>query len=151
VVGTVAAIVVIIAAIALWPHKTPQPEPDAQTTSQPATPAEAPPQRTTKPQTLKGSVAERAIPDVPGRASRTIRGKVDVRVRVSVDPNGVVSNATFDREGPSRYFGNIALETARKWRFKPPQVDGHPVASVWILRFDFRQTKTDVTPVEVTP
>ena len=89
------------------------------------------------------------MPDDRIHADRTIRGKVAVRVRVAVDREGNVSDASYDMPGPSRYFANIALEAARKWRFSPPQVNGSPAPSVWILRFDFRRGRTDVNPVEV--
>ena len=98
-----------------------------------------------------GEVAERVMPDVLPRAIRTIRGKIDVRVRVNVDPTGAVSTARFDSRGPSRYFADKALQAAQKWRFKPAQVDGQDVVSVWTLRFEFRRSGTDVTPLELTP
>ena len=100
---------------------------------------------------MKGAVAERVLPDVPQSARMTIRGTVEVRIRVTVDPSGDVSNATFDSPGVSKYFANLALQAARDWRFKPAQVDGQTVTSVWILRFQFRQTATEVTPVEASP
>jgi TonB family protein len=74
-----------------------------------------------------------------------------VRVRITVDPNGNVSNAALDSLGPSRYFANLALQAAQDWKFKPAQVDGQSVRRVWILKFDFRQTGTEVTQVETSP
>jgi TonB family protein len=100
---------------------------------------------------VRGAVAERVLPDVPQSASETIHGTVEVSIRVTVDPSGDVSNATFDSPGASKYFANLALQAARDWRFKPAQVDGQAVSSVWILRFQFRQTGTEVTPVEASP
>ncbi len=81
----------------------------------------------------------------------TIRGTVAVRIRLTVDPGGNVSSATFDSPGPSKYFANLALQAARNWKFKPPQVNGQAVSSTWILRFQFRPTATEITPVETTP
>jgi TonB family protein len=100
---------------------------------------------------VKGAVAERVLPDVPRSASRTLHGKVEVRIRVTVDPSGDVSNAAFDSPGVSKYFANLALQAARNWRFKSAQIDNQAVSSVWILRFRFRKTGTDVTPVEASP
>jgi TonB family protein len=100
---------------------------------------------------VRGAVAERVLPDVPESASETIHGTVEVSIQVTVDPSGDVSNATFDSPGASKYFANLALQAARDWRFKPAQVDGQAVSSVWILRFQFRQTGTEVTPVEASP
>jgi TonB family protein len=81
----------------------------------------------------------------------TIQGKVEVRIRVTVDPSGDVSNAAFDSPGVSKYFAKLALQAARNWRFKSAQIDNQAVSSVWILRFRFRKTGTDVTPVEASP
>ena len=107
--------------------------------------------QTSKGEAVKGAVTERVLPDVPRSASLTIQGKVEVRIRVTVDPSGDVSNATFDSPGVSKYFANLALQAARNWRFKPAQVDDQAVSSVWILRFQFKQTRTEVTPVEASP
>jgi TonB family protein len=74
-----------------------------------------------------------------------------VSIRVTVDPSGNVSNATFDSPGASKYFANLALQAAQHWKFKPAQVDGQAVSSVWILQFKFTQTATEVTPVEASP
>ena len=53
--------------------------------------------------------------------------------------------------GPSKYFANLALRAARRWKFKPPQKDDKDIASEWILNFGFRNTSTTVSPVEVAP
>jgi len=101
--------------------------------------------------TVKGAIAERVLPRVPPSARQTIQGKIKVIVRVQVDPNGGVSNAGLDSPGPSKYFANLALQAARRWKFKPTQVDGHALASIWILRFRFGRTTTEVSPVEASP
>lgn len=148
----------VIAALRLGSHQT-RPTPPAETQqpapaiaalpspSQPQTPRD----HTSKGTVVKGAVAERVLPDVPRNASRTIQGKVKVKIRVAVNPSGEVSNATFDSPGPSKYFSNLALQAARHWKFKSAQVDGQAVSSVWILRFQFGRTTTEVTPVEVSP
>jgi TonB family protein len=107
--------------------------------------------QTSKGTLVKGVVAERVLPDVPRAASRTIQGKVTVRIRVTVDPRGEVSSAKVDSLGPSKYFANLALQAVRRWKFKPAQVDGQTVSSVWVLQFQFRQTATEVTPSEASP
>jgi TonB family protein len=98
-----------------------------------------------------GEVAERVLPDVLPSARESIRGQVNVTVRVAVDSGGNVSNATLDSAGPSRYFARQALDAAQHWKFKPAQVSGHGVASAWTLQFQFTQSGTDITPVEVSP
>ena len=100
---------------------------------------------------VKGAVAERVLPDILPGARESIRGQVNVRIRVTVDPRGDVSNATFDSPGPSKYFAKVALQAAQHWRFTPAQVDGQAASSVWILQFQFTQAATEVTPVEASP
>jgi TonB family protein len=98
-----------------------------------------------------GSVADRVMPDVPQRSLNTIHGKVKVEIRVAVDTSGNVTDARFKSAGPSRYFANLALQAARKWRFNPPETDGKAVESVWLLRFEFQRTGAEVAAVETTP
>ena len=99
---------------------------------------------------LNGEVVERVMPDALPAATRTIHGKVNVKVRVSVDTSGNVSNAEFDSAGPSQYFSKVALQAAQKWKFKPAQLDGQAVRSAWILQFQFAQDGTQVTPVQTS-
>jgi TonB family protein len=95
----------------------------------------------------KAAVAERVLPDVLPAARESIHGQVNVTVRVTVDQDGQVSNAALDAPGPSKYFARVALEAAQRWRFQPARVDGHPVSDAWILRFQFTQAGTEVTPI----
>ena len=99
----------------------------------------------------KGAVADRVMPDVPPPATDTIRGQFELAIKVAVDPQGNVSNAEIDSQGPSRYFANLALQAARKWKFKAPTVGGKPVSSQWSLRFRFTQAATEVTAVQTSP
>jgi len=155
----IAAVLVLLAVIAALQLRSHQTRPSLPTGKQRPVPTTAvlPPQspvpgtQTSKSVAVKGAVAERVLPDVPRSASMTIQGKVEVRIRVTVDPSGDVSNAAFDSPGVSKYFANLALQAARNWRFKPAQVDDQAVSSVWILRFQFKQTRTEVTPVEASP
>ena len=91
------------------------------------------------------------MPDVPRQASATIHGKVTVVIRVAVDASGAVSNATFESEGPSKYFARLALDAARQWKFQPAQSGGQAVLSTWILRFEFKQSGTEVIPEQRKP
>lgn len=100
---------------------------------------------------VKGAVATQSMPDVPSGIRNTIEGHVKVGIRVQVNPEGNVSNATIESQGPSRYFAGRALQAARAWKFRPAQVNGRAVASEWILHFHFGQSGTTITPVETSP
>jgi TonB family protein len=90
----------------------------------------------------RGAVLETADPGVSAGARATITGKIRVRARAKVDASGNVSEAHLESAGPSRYFANKALESARRWKFTPPTVDGQPVPSEWRLHFEFSRTGT---------
>ncbi|HXM20090.1 MAG TPA: TonB family protein [Terriglobales bacterium] len=98
-----------------------------------------------------GAVVQQVSPDVSRNALRTIHGKLKVRVTVAVDSSGSVVLAKFDSRGPSRYFADRALQAARRWTFKPPQVDGQGVPSEWILKFEFSRSETNVYPAQTAP
>jgi serine/threonine-protein kinase len=100
---------------------------------------------------VPGKIVRQVLPDVPRKARDTIRGTVRVGVRVRVDPSGVVAGVKLDSPGPSRYFARLALKAARRWKFRPAEVDATNVASEWILRFQFEKAGTTVLPVHATP
>ena len=95
--------------------------------------------------TANGEVAQQFLPTIPASASRTIQGKVDVVVRAAVDGAGNVTAATLATPGPSKYFANQALESAKNWKFKP-----EAVGSVWLLHFEFRQSGPEATATQLT-
>lgn len=111
---------------------------------EPATPAGNPP-------ASGGAVVQRVMPDVLPSASRSIRGRVNVSIRVSVDPSGNVTDAGFESAGPSKYFAKVAMDAARQWKFKPANSNGRPVASAWTLHFVFTRENTDVTAEQGAP
>ncbi|WP_109485767.1 serine/threonine protein kinase [Occallatibacter savannae] len=128
-------------------------QPETQEASRPApqTVAPAPPAGTAHASSRPssdGEVLTRDIPNVPQRASNTIHGTVSVAIRVDVDAGGAVSSAEYATRGPSAYFARIALESARKWKFKPPQQDGRAVPASWLLHYKFRRGGVDVTPIQ---
>jgi TonB family protein len=100
---------------------------------------------------MNGAIVEQVLPDVPAKASSTIHGRVEVTVRVTTDKNGGVASAEPESLGSSKYFTKLAVEAARRWRFKPARVDGRAVSSQWILHFHFEPAETTVTPVEAVP
>ena len=115
----------------------------AATQSSSPSPATAPQQGT-----VPGAVAERALPNVSQGARNTIQGRIRVAVRVSVDATGNVTDAKLTSPGPSKYFANQALQSARRWKFKPPQTDGQPMASAWLLKYQFGRAGTEIIPSE---
>jgi len=98
-----------------------------------------------------GSVLQQVLPDVSQSARNTIEGRVKVNIRVAVDASGSVSKAELASPARSKYFANLALAAARRWKFGPPQVNGEATASEWILRFQFGRTSTQVFSAEVNP
>lgn len=132
------------------PEASPAP-PAASVPATPPTALERPEAKTASGGLVQGAVENQVLPDVPQSARNTIRGTVRVTVRVAVDPSGSVTGATLDSAGPSRYFADLALQAARRWRFRPRTLDGRKVSSEWILRFQFEKTATKVLPVEATP
>jgi len=115
----------------------------AATQSAPPSPATAQRQGT-----VPGAVAERALPNVSQGARNTIQGRIRVAVQVRVDATGNVTDAKLTSPGPSKYFANQALQSARRWKFKPPQTDGQPTASAWLLKYQFGRAGTEIIPSE---
>ena len=98
-----------------------------------------------------GEILRRVQPNVLPSAIESIQGRVNVSVRVRVDQQGEVSDATLDSTGSSRYFARVAVEAAKNWKFKPAQEDAQAAPSVWILQFEFTQSGTEITPFKVSP
>jgi TonB family protein len=85
-------------------------------------------------------VVSEVNPDIPAQFRRTINGTATVVIRVAVNPSGEVTDATME-PGGSRYFGKLAAEAARKWRFVP---DSSATPREWSLRFALTRTETAV-------
>ena len=136
------------------PAETPSTESPTAPANVPATQSPAPFQEKAasgKTGATRGKVLQEISPDISPGARRTITGRVKVSVQVSVDTSGKVSQAEFVSRGPSKYFASQALAAARRWKFEPPQVNGQPSTSEWILRFQFGRTSTQVTSTEKKP
>ena len=95
--------------------------------------------------TTAGEVRHQVVPDVPHSAKNTITGTVKVTVRAQVDPSGKVTSASFKSAGPSRYFAGLAMKAAESWEFSPPETDGQPLASTWLIQFRFKRTSTQAS------
>jgi len=138
------------------PSAAPAPEAPVASPQQPTTaaperkPVSASPTAPSKTPS-NGEVAKQVLPNVSQSARNTIQGRVKVRVKVKVDPSGDVDDATFDSAGPSKYFARQAMAAAKDWKFTPPQVSGEPVASEWLLRFEFGRTATQAFAKQTKP
>jgi len=122
-----------------------QQAPIATPTTAPAPAVPESPNPAEKPHTANGAVAHQVLPDIPQSAKNTIRGTIKVVVRVSVDTSGKVTGASLKSAGSSRYFAGQAQKAAQRWEFSPPQSDGQPAASTWLVQFRFRRTSTDAS------
>jgi TonB family protein len=111
----------------------------------PTSRAKTPHTPTANPSAPQGDVVHRVIPDVSQSARNTITGKIKVTARVEVDSSGKVSAAKLTSPGPSKYFARLALNAAQGWEFSPPQVDGQPAASAWVIRFRFGRKGTEAS------
>ena len=98
----------------------------------------------------RGAVLYQVVPDISQRARDTIQGTVRVGVKVHVDDTGKVAGAELDNFS-SKFFGDQAVQVARRWTFTPPQVDGRNAPSEWVLRFEFTQQATKVFPTQTNP
>ena len=86
------------------------------------------------PVSAPAAVLHEEIPEVSRGARESIRGRIKVTVRVTVDRSGRVVKETLENSGSSRYFARLASEAARKWRFAPVESQD---PRVWLLQFDF--------------
>ena len=123
---------------------TPAPAP----TAKPVVPVEAPPPKSTA--TSGGGVLHQVLPEVSQGARNTITGTVKVGVRFDVNSSGKVTAAKFASAGRSQYFAGLAMKAAQRWEFTPPQVNGTPAASAWLLQFRFRRSSTEAVPQRVS-
>ena len=133
--------VILLAVVAIsrpW-HRAPEVQPSPSTSAQEplSTPDSAPP-------SAASAILQQVLPEVSRGSRNTIRGTIRVKVRVAVDSSGNVSNANIVSPGPSKYFANLALQSAGKWKFAPAKANGD-VGNEWILTFEFRQSGTHAT------
>ena len=106
--------------------------------------------KVTQTNVARGAVLYQVVPDISQRARDTIQGTVRVGVKVHVDAVGKVTGAELDNFS-SKFFGDQAVQVARRWTFTPPQVDGRNAPSEWLLRFEFTQKATKVFPTQTNP
>ena len=98
---------------------------------------------------VENGVVQRVMPQVSPSARRTVHGKIEVRVKVEVDPAGNVTKAKIDSGGRSRYFSRLALDAAREWKFSPAPA-GDSGIRVWKVQFGFSRSDTDASAVPLS-
>jgi len=96
-------------------------------------------------------IVKQVLPDVPAKARNTIRGKVVVNVRADVDGAGSVVDVKNESPASSRYFANLALQAARRWKFAPVNPTASTPSRVWTLRFQFVRDPKHAVSVQAIP
>ena|SRR5688572_11877433 len=144
--GVLALVLIAVAAVLTWlgvrmfrsEPQTPEPAPAAAPAPKEAAPVvtETPPPQVPQPPAPTLPITE-VSPNVPRSALNTISGTIVVTVRVTIDKEGKVRDATTMVPGPSRYFARLAVEAARKWTFTPTDSDER---RSMLLRFNFRRS-----------
>ena len=117
-------------------------------TAEPAPVSPPPPGKTST--TSAGAVLHQVMPDLSQSAKNTIHGTIKIGVVVDVSPSGKVIAARFKSAGPSRYFSGKTLAAAEQWQFSPPQVNGEPATSTWLLQFRLRRSAVEVSSQRIT-
>jgi TonB family protein len=90
-------------------------------------------------------VLQEVLPEVPRQARNTIQGKVIVRVKIDVGPSGEVTGVKLESPGPSRYFDDLTVKAARRWKFRPTNA-----AQAWTVRFELFRNDTKVFSTRVS-
>ena len=126
-----------VAPVEVPPPVTPAPVPTPAPVAAPA------PTRAPKLESLPDQVVHQVLPTVTDSARRTIRGKVKISVRATVDAAGHVSSAEVESQN-SRYFANLSLQAAKQWAFQPSDS-----AREWLLQFEITTKDTEVRPQRV--
>lgn len=151
---TTIVLIIVFAFLYLHEKKGAVSNPGGTTPSATANPPAATPPVSSSPAparstTSAGEVRHQVLPDVPQNAKNTISGTIKVVVRVQVDASGKVTSATFKSVGSSRYFADRALTAAQHWEFSPPQNNGQPIVSTWLVQFRFRRGSTQASAERV--
>lgn len=117
--------------------------PNAQTQSTPATHSAAPATTTPQPAPVESNaVVRRVLPMASAGALRTIQGHIKVRMRLTVDGSGNVSDARFTSPGPSKYFSRLSMDAAKQWKFTPATDN----ARQWNVLFEFTRRGVEAFP-----
>jgi TonB family protein len=90
------------------------------------------------------TVLHQEIPDLSRSSRESIRGVINIAVRVIVDRSGNVVAATLDDRASSKYLARTALDAAKKWKFAPA---ADQASRVWLLHFNFARAGTTADAV----
>jgi TonB family protein len=101
----------------------------------PVAPAPADPEPRQQPDVPLSAINE-ILPKVSQSALDTISGTVRVSVRVTINTQGAVVDATSENPGPSRYFERLSIEASRKWTFTPANSEEQ---RTMLLKFNFKR------------
>jgi TonB family protein len=153
-IATTVVLIIVFAFLYLHGKKGAVSNPEETAPSRSANPPAATPLASGSPAPARstnsaGEVSHQVLPDVPQNAKNTISGTIKVVVRVQVGTSGKVTSATFKSVGSSRYFADRALTAAQQWEFSPPQNNGQPLASTWLIQFRFRRGSTQASAERV--
>jgi len=130
------------------PEESSAPASASPVAAQAESPAAAAPVKS--PDATPAEVVHQVLPDVPPSARDTITGTVRVGVRVRVDAAGNVVGTSLESQGPSKYFARLAEQAAQQWKFTP-EASAQGTQRMWVLRFGFGRTGTEVVPERVEP
>ncbi len=108
--------------------------------------AKAPLQPSASDTNSQGDVVKRVIPEVSPSARRTIHGKIQVKVKVTVDATGNVTKAKLESGRGSKYFSRIATDAAKEWKFSPAAA-GETGDRDRRLQFGFSRSGVDASVV----
>ncbi len=120
-----------------------QTSPASSAAATPAAPASGAPDTAPTPAPATGGqsrevrLVRQVPPAFPPEAVRK-RQSGWVEVRITVGPQGAVTNAEVVRAQPSRVFDRAALEAVRQWRFEPALRNGQPIAAQRTQRIEFK-------------
>ena len=134
--------------------EVPSPHNEAVTTPPDSIQSAEPHASASREESAKGSSSAEAMraprPSVPAKIKSTITSDNTIDVRVRIDKSGRVIEATpVSASGPvATSLVRYALNTARRWRFRPARQKGKPVPSETVLEFLFRPSENLVSRVD---
>ncbi|MGA8432481.1 MAG: TonB family protein [Candidatus Sulfotelmatobacter sp.] len=149
-IGAVIAAIVIIGAMVLEQKMVSRKQQPGPAVNQAATEPTPAPAAAPIPAPPEDPIRHRVVPGISANTKRKIHGVIKVSVHVDVDPSGKVIAAKIVSPSSSQYFNNLSQESAEQWEFSPPQENGTPEPSAWLLRFQFSRRSSEVLPSRIT-